>query len=97
MGDKMTDGGRALLGAMWINPKFTLRYRMQKNVPSPEARDALKNLVELGILIKVEYPEGATVYSLSANGKAMNRVPKDGTNFIKKHGSFSLSVKKPRP
>jgi hypothetical protein len=93
----LTNEARALLGSLWINPKFTLRYAMVESVPSPKAETALKELVSAGVLNRKEGPTGDIVFSLSEAGAAMDRKPKGGTAFLKRHGSFPLAVSRETP
>jgi len=93
----LTNEARALLGSLWVNPKFTLRYAMVESVPSPKAKAALAELVSAGVLNRKDEPTGGIVFSLSDAGVAMDRKPKGGMEFLKRHGSFPLSVSRETP
>ena len=95
MMEALSDAAKALLGALWMNPKFTLRYAMVGRVPSPEADAALTELVSAGVLARKQEPGGGVVFSMTKAGEVLDRKPKGGLAFIRKHGSFPLSVPKP--
>ena len=95
MENRLSDTAKALLGALWINPKFTLRYAMVESVPSQKAESALTELVSAGVLSRKTEVGGAVVYAMTKAGAALDRKPKGGMAFIKKHGSFPLSQPKP--
>ena len=92
---ELSDPAKALLGCLWVNPKFTLRYAMVESIPSPQAESALSELVEAGMLERSTEKGGAVVYSLGPAGAGVDRRPKGGMAFIKRHGSFPLSVPAP--
>ncbi len=89
---ELSNAAQALLAALWMNPRFTLRYGMVENVPSPQARAALDEMVDAAILARHTEPGGAVVYSLAPAGRAMDRAK--SMAFVKEHGSFALSVPK---
>ena len=93
--DCLSNPAKALLGCLWINPKFTLRYAMVESVPSQEAEAALSELVSAGVLARKQEPGGGVVFSMTKAGEVLDRKPKGGLAFIRKHGSFPLSVPKP--
>lgn len=95
--DGLSDTAKAFLGSLWVNPRFGLRYAMVENVPSEQAQAALDELYEAGILARKREPGGAITYVLTDRGVSMNRKPKGGMAFLKKHGSFPLSVPRPQP
>ena len=97
MENRLSDAAKALLGALWINPRFTLRYAMVESVPSREADAALSEMVNAGILSRTTERGGAVVYAMTEVGAALDRRPKGGMEFIRKHGSFPLSQPKPTP
>ena len=91
----LSDAAKALLAALWVSPKFTLRYGMVKSVPSQEADDALSQLASAGLVQRTSEPGGAVVYSLTDAGVSMDR--RQSMAFVKSHGSFPLSQPKPTP
>ena len=91
----LSNAAKAMLAALWMSPKFTLRYAMVESIPSQEAEAALSELVTAGLVQCKSESGGAAVYSLTDSGVSMDR--SQSMAFIKKHGSFSLSRPKPTP
>ena len=97
--ETLPNPARALLASLWMNPRFTLRYGMVENIPSPAAEDALSQLVEAGLLTREDQDCGARIYSLSDLGADVDRRPPGETTmdkiaFIGEHGRFPLGVKR---
>ena len=97
--DELPNPARALFASLWMNPRFTLRYGMVENIPSPAAEDALSHLVGAGLIEREDEDSGARVYMLTDLGAAADRRPPgantaDKIAFIEEHGRFPLAVKK---
>ena len=93
----LSNPAKALLGCLWINPKFTLRFGMVESVPSPQAEAALSELVAAGILTRAEDHSGGVTFALTDAGGSIDRKPKGGMAFIGKYGSFPLSQPRSTP
>ena len=97
--EELSNPARALLASLWMNPRFTLRYGMVENIPSPAAEDALSQLVKAGLLTKEDQDCGGRIYVLTDLGAETDRRPPgettmDKIGFIDAHGRFPLAIKR---
>lgn len=88
----LSNEARALLGCLWGNMRFTLRYAMVEQVPSDQAEAALGELVAAGILSRTADTDGSITFALTPAGETVDR--KVSMSFLKLHGRFPMAQPK---